>query len=586
MARSTGIGGTFFTAALRTPLLLFLALVALACAPVWSVAYYITQDGPAHAYSASLMLRLLSGDASVAQLFAFNPWTVSNSLGHWLLAALLTFVSPFTATKIMATLTYAGVVGAVAYLRLATVGREGLVTSLLIGAAIGFNWLWLGGLYNFLLGAIGFAVTLALFFRWQSRLNPTRIVGLAALLLLVYLSHIVTFGVLVGALILVALSSEAPERQRACVGVGIALVPVTLLALLYGAGADGPALGDERLFPVWRRLSNPWSLVSWVSHIRTADPFFIISRRALPFSTATSGAFAVFTPVLWLLLALAALAWSTVSGRTDNAGRQGARRRLALMTLFGGCALAAALGPDDFGTSHGTLLRERFAFLAVVLFVPLYRTDGNTKATRTFAHLCLAGLLLFQTTALWDYARQGSRDATEFLVLGEALEGRESVASVIVLENGLRFHSNPIAEFSNFLGVGRRTVVWDNYQIGYNLFPVVARDPADRRFVFDLTSANVLDEADPLPVWDAKIAKLATFFEANHARIANILVWRRNAQVETVLGRWYEAEPFFEHGRGRLYKSRVESSEAGSNRLRQGFGGRPALVRTASEPGR
>ena len=536
--------------------LCFFALTALACAPVWAVDYFVTQDGPAHAYSASLMLRLLAGDASTAALFALNPWTLSNSIGHWLLVLLLTVVSPFAATKVMVTLTYAGVVAAVGFLRFTTVGRDGLLTSLLLGAAIGFSWLWLGGLYNFLIGAIGLAVTLGLFCRWTDRLGPGRVFSLSALLLLVYISHIVTFGVLVVALVLVAAFSAPHERRRASVGVVVALVPVALLALLYGSASGGPPNG-EPMFPVWRRLSDPWSIVSWLSHIRTADPFFILSRRALPFSTATSGAFAVFTPLLWLLTAAALLAWGTVS-----------RPRLPLLMVFALCALGAAFGPDDFGTSHGTLLRERLAFLAALLFVPLYRTDGGKNVTRALAHLCLAGLILFQTTALWEYARHTNRDATEFLAIGGALEGQTSIASVVVLENGLRFPSNPTAGLSNFLGIGRPAVVLDNYQIGYSLFPVVAQSPDYRRFVFDLTSVNVLDQADPPSVWDANVSKLGAFFAANHSKIETILVWRRNAQVEAVLQQWYEAEPFFEHGRGRLYRRRPESGATGGAAVR------------------
>ncbi len=545
-----------------TVALCFFVLTALACAPIWAVDYFITQDGPAHAYSASLMLRLLAGDASTVELFALNPWTLSNSIGHWLLVALLTVVSPFTATKIMVTLTYVGVVAAVGFLRFTTMGRDGLLTSLLIGAAIGFNWLWLGGLYNFLLGAIGLAVALGLFCRWTDRLTPGRVVSLSTLLLFVYISHIITFGVLAVALILVAAFSGPRQRRRACLGVIVALAPVALLSLLYGSAPGAPADG-EPLSPVWRRLSDPWSIVSWLSHIRTADPFFILSRRALPFSTTTSSAFAVFTPLLWLLAAAAALTWSTVSREADSAPLATARHRLPLAAVFAACALGAAFGPDDFGTSHGTLLRERLAFLAAILFVPLYRTHEGKSVTRTCAHLCLAGLILFQTTALWEYARHTSRDATEFLAIGDALGGQTSLASVVVLENGLRFPSSPTAGLSNLLGIGRSTVVWDNYQIGYSLFPVVARTPEHRRFVFDLTSVNVLDEADPTAVWDAKMSRLAAFFAANHSKIDTLLVWRRNAEVEAVLGRWYEAEPFFEHGRGRLYRRRPDPGVTG-----------------------
>jgi hypothetical protein len=541
---------------------LFLVLAALACVPVWAVKCFMTQDGAAHAYSAALMLRLLDGDAVASQLFAFNPWTMSNSIGHWLLVLLLTGVSSITATKLVVTVTYAGVVAAVGFLRFATVGRDGLLTSLLLGAAIGYNWLWLSGLYNFLLGGIGLAVTLALFHRWQARLSAGRIAGLAVLLLLVYLSHIVAFGVLAGGLILMAAFSEPDDRRRVSLGLLVALVPVAVLTLAYGWTSSDPAVSTERLFPVWRRLSNPWSIPSWLFHIRTADPFFIISRRAFPFSTATSGAFAVFMPLLWLGLALTALAWGTLS--RHPAAALAARRRLPLIVLFASCALAAAFGPDDFGTSRGTLLRERLAFLAAMLFVPLYRTGGIHHALKATAHLCLGGVILFQAAALWEYARQTSRDADEFLALGSALEAQDAVASIIILENAQRFPSHPAAAFSSLLGTGSRAIVWDNYQLGYTLFPVVAKDPEDRRFVFDLTSTNVFDDEEPAATRDARLARLASLLAANHSRIGTILMWRRNAQVEAVLGRWYESEPVFEHGRGRIFRRRPDSAATSS----------------------
>ncbi len=534
--------------------LFFLALTAWACAPIWAVDYFVPQDGAAHAYSASLMLELLQGNAAVAQHFAWNAWTVPNSSGHWILALLLGVASPFAATKVLATLTYAGVVAAVGFLRFTTVGRDGLLTSLLLGAALGFNWLWLCGLYNFLIGVIGLAVTLGLFFRWRERWSPSRVAGLALLLVLVYFSHLVAFGVLAASLVLLAASGPASQRRASCTGVCLSLLPALLLALLHGSVSAG-----ESYFPIWRRLTDSGSMASWIFQIRTADPFVLISRRAFPFTRVTSSALVIFTPLLWLLAAVGGLTWATLWSRVKEPQPGTPAPSPALAAIGIACALTAMVGPDDFGTSHGTLLRERLFLLAMLFFVPLFRSAGGGGLRRTrLAQVCLAAVILFQTAALWEYARSSSDDAREFLALGDALEDRESLASVIVLDEGKRFHSNPTAQMSNFFGIGRRTVVWDNYEIGYGLFPLVARSAAEARFILEFTSLNVFDVADPASAKSSRLAQLDRCLAANREKIGTLLLWSRDPQVEAVLGKWFESEPFFEHGRGRLYRRRAD----------------------------
>jgi predicted small integral membrane protein len=533
------------------PVPLFLALVSLGCSAIWAAGAFVTQDGPAHAYTAYRMLGLLKHDPAIGALFAFNSPLLPNSTGHWLLVPLLDVVSPLAANRILATLTYAGLVAAVGLLRFSTSGRDGLATSLLIGAAIGFNWLWLCGLNNFLLGAIGFTFGLGLFHAWRDALTAPRVLALSLLLLFVYFSHAVTFAVLAAGLVLSAAGAAPQSRRRASIGVLAALAPAALLALFFGASVARGALS-----PAWRRLADPLSIASWLHQIRSADPFVLISRRAFPFSTASSDAFAVFTPLLWLLAAFAFLALGTLA---PGARAGWSRGKLAFLAALAGCALAAAFGPDDFGTSHGTLLRERLALLGAVCFVPLFRTAASARTTR-IAQACLAFVVLFQTAALWEYALRSDRDAREFLALGAAAGNPESLGSVVVLEDRRRFPSNPTAQMGNLLGIGRRTVVWDNYEVGYDLFPVVARSQADRQFALDFTSSNVFDLQDSPERFAASLAKLDACLADHHGRIGTLLAWSSDPRVDAVLGKWYESEPFFERGRGRLYRRRAEPS--------------------------
>ena len=155
-------------------IIFFLILIAIACSPVWSVEYFVNQDGSGHLYSSHLMLEILKGNQAVSELFIFNSVSVPNSSGHWLQVLLLVLFQPFVVTKIIVTFTFAGFVASVGWLRWKTVGIDGLKTSLLFGAAIGFNWLWFLGFYNFIIGVCGLSLTIGIFYSWRDDLNWRR----------------------------------------------------------------------------------------------------------------------------------------------------------------------------------------------------------------------------------------------------------------------------------------------------------------------------------------------------------------------------------------------------------------------------
>ncbi|HEY2846911.1 MAG TPA: hypothetical protein VGI80_03780, partial [Pyrinomonadaceae bacterium] len=73
----------------------YAAMLAIALIPIWAVRYHITQDGPAHIYSAKIMLGVLRGDPVYSSIYRFNPAPVPNATGHWLTALTLLVVDQF-----------------------------------------------------------------------------------------------------------------------------------------------------------------------------------------------------------------------------------------------------------------------------------------------------------------------------------------------------------------------------------------------------------------------------------------------------------------------------------------------------------
>ncbi len=525
----------------------FLLLIIFCCAPLWSVEYFINQDGSAHLYSSHIMLELLKGNPIFGEIFAFNSISIPNSSGHWLMVLLLNFFPPIVVTKIIVTLTFAGFVASIGWLRLKTVGVEGLKTSFLIGAAIGFNWLWLCGFYNFLIGVCCFVFTVGLIFNWRDKMNVWRTVILALLFLLGYFSHIISFVILAGSVFLLLFSGEKSKIKRNLLCFFAALLPILPLVIMYKTlSASGGGF-----FPVWRNLENPFSPLSWLLQMRTADPFILMSRKSFPFIAENSNYFAVFTPLLWIFAALFSLTIASFFGK--NKTNLYSRTNLIFVFLFVICVLAAMFAPDDFGLKNGSILRERLLICGLIFFVPLFRAQNSLRLKR-FAQACLIFVVIFQTAALWEYSLQTNAQAKEFLSAQNSILPDDRVASVILIENDLRFNSTPTAMINNYFGFEKNRIVWDNYEIGHYLFPVVAANAADKEFVFDLIRFNAFSPNNPKQNFDEKLTNLDSFLSENNHKIRTIILWGKDVRVEAVLNRWFDAQPVFENGRVRVFR--------------------------------
>lgn len=460
---------------------------------------------------------------------------------------LLNLFSPFTVTKILQTLTFAGFVAAIGWLRFQTAGRAGLITSFLLGAVLAFNWLWFMGFYNFIIGVIGFIFTLGLYYRWRENMNLFRSIILALLLLIVYLSHLISFGMLAASLILLALFVPKSNLKQTLLWTLLAFLPVIPFLIIYKLISES----GGGIYPQWRYLNDPLSISSWISQLRGVDPFVIISRKRFPFSETISGFFAIFSPIIWLLFAFVLLSLPFLKSILKKISFP--KEKLPFLILFVLFVVIALFSPDDFGYSHGSILRERIFICALVFFVPLFNLENNLFLKRS-AQICLAIVIIFQTLAVWDYAIRTNRDAEVFLSVREQISETRSIASVVIMQDVMHFHSSPMLNLNMLVGINKNVIVWDNYEIGYYIFPIAAKAEADRQFVRNLADSNGFGLNNPVENFAEKLEKLDSTLEANHDKIETMLVWGNEPRVEAVLSRWFESQPYFENGQVRLFR--------------------------------
>jgi hypothetical protein len=308
--------------------------------------------------------------------------------------------------------------------------------------------------------------------------------------------------------------------------------------------------GGEPYSPVWRYLTDPFSLRSWINNFIAVDPFVLISRRTLPFTKFDTPMLAVFSPILWIMAAVTLLAFGTIFG---GRGREMlSRRYLPFVILSGALMLVAFFGPDDFNLTNGGLLRQRVFLAALIFAVPLFQVEKAVWAMRA-ANCCLFFVLILQTTALWEYSLRSSEETKEFVDVAKVIVDGQKIASAVVVEEPMRFHAFPVGQMNNYFGVGKNVIVWDNYEMGHYLFPAVPRDPEVKKFVFDLTRSNIVYLSGPKEDIQKNLAGLDSCLAANSGKIDIILLWGRNEQLENILKKSFDAQPFYESEHIRLF---------------------------------
>jgi hypothetical protein len=515
---------------------------------IWSVEYYVNQDGSLHLYNAYLILEILKGNQAVSQFVTFSPVLVPNLTGHWILAGLLSIFSAAVATKVFVSLLFAGLVASMCWLRQQVSGRENAFTGLLLSVVLAFNWMWFLGLYNFILGAIGFALTLGLWWKWREAFTWGRSAVIALLVLFVFFSHLITACALVFSLFVLSLAGTR-HSSTTVIRTGCAVLPMLPFLISYLRFGAARAV----IAPTWGYLTNPWSLSSWFAHLQSADPFQLVSRRSLPFVEIQTRWFALASPTLWLVVALCCLAAATLRAMKQQPGPQ--RRTIVLwsgLALFFGLVWLA--GPDGFGVSHGWFLRERCLLLGLICLTAILRVSGRSTFLRV-AHACLMFGIVFQSAVLWQYSRYASGEALQLMAARDHISDTDSFGSLVVNRGGCQFKAIPRVHLTAFMAVGRDFRLWDNAELRSYLFPIVVRDDEDRRWFArrEMTGVNLCPPAGPAP---STFNRLDELLQTHYDRVNVLLVWGRDERVDEVVGHWYESQPFYESDDVRLFRRR------------------------------
>lgn len=530
----------------RWGLWVFFVSLLPALVAVWSTPWFVTQDGPAHLYNAQIITRSFDADSPFNAFYHVRWQPLPNWVGHLSLALLLRAMPAREADRIMTTLTLVGFAASIVWLRWRVVGWRGMPLAALLAVLLAINLPWLLGFTSFMLGACLFPITLGIWWHGRDRLWPGRVVALSVLVVLGYFSHLVSLGLTVVGLAVLALFAPGERRFARAGWTALGLLPLLPLGWIYvGLTRQGGPMD-----PKWKHVEHPLDLHSWHAQLSWADPISLGSKIILPFQEGASLRFALLTPLVAFAISMvfegitmARDRWSSPAAAMSWPDRRGWGILTAVLIL-GGVA-----GPDTLGESHGNYLPQRVLLFGLVALVPLLDLEAKTWTGRATA-LILVWAVAIQSAFLWEYAATSNRNVNALLQARPAIGSNQRVATLLM---GIpsRFRSNSILHADNLLGVDTGNVMWNNYETRHYYFPVQFNPGVDRPDSETLELLSLNDDPDDRRdnAW-----RWWHMLGAHHKSIDVLLTWGKNTELDQISNHWFES--VYENGNVRVLRHR------------------------------
>jgi hypothetical protein len=431
----------------------FLCLLHLA--PIWSVTYLPTVDGPSHLYNSWILRHI--GDTEHYPQLAENYQVVLRPVPNWFCYAvtwlLLFAVPPLVAEKLL--------VSAIILLWLlgfwylaGAVERERQWLAF-VGFALVFNMLFQFGFWNFCF-SVGFYM-LAVGYWWRRRRQPDLRTALTlnGILLLCYFSHILSTELAlfsIGVLWLCTCERRGWRRH---------LRHVALLA-------------PQALLPLWFMLSRSGGVVAGALPAQQLLRYFFHFEWLLAFRH-TSQINDWVALVFALLVALAAVdrvrRWRAPDGPGESGRPRGrlVRQEDGFLLLAVLLAVIYLLAPE--GVAGGSIIKPRLALFPYLALLPWMSVHLAARA-RLVAVAVLATLGLVNAWNAWSCYGQMDPILTACVHTLDKVAPRSRVLPLYFDHPGFCVRLGVLGHTIDYAAIDKGLIDLDNYEAATDLFPV------------------------------------------------------------------------------------------------------------------
>jgi hypothetical protein len=536
------------------------AVLAVALAPalaaIWTVPWFVTQDGPAHVYNAQILALSFDPQSPFRSIYTIQWKPIPNWVGHLVLAGLVAIAPAWVADRIMISLTLVGFAAGMLWLRWRVAGGRGLAVVALLAAFLAMNLSWLFGFTSFMLGACLFPITLGVWWSGRDGLTAGRTAAISALLVLGYFCHLVSVGLTALGLVILSVCVPQKSRSGSASSRRLALLARTMVCFLplfvLGLGYLRVARRGGPMQPVWRNLSSPWSPAAWGARLGWVDPITLAIKDGLPFTEQVGSQFTLLAPVVWLSVVIV-LWWygrisagpqghahspaALLSSRPEIPGSRAAQNAggsQAWLVLAALLLVAGTVGPDSMGPVHGEFLPQRVVLLGLAALIPIFDVDLARWPGRALLAALLVALTL-QSAIVWDYALYSDRTAGQIIRAGKSVGRGQRIVTLLVSSRG-RFRTNPLLHAENWLGVNTGNILWNNYETLHYYFPVQFRSGIERPYPGDLELVSLhedpIDEMARVRDWERILSRYADSIDV-------VILWKSDERIEAITGCWF-----------------------------------------------
>ncbi|MDP9361979.1 MAG: hypothetical protein M3P29_11060 [Acidobacteriota bacterium] len=417
---------------------LYFGLALLALAPIWSVSYLPTSDGPSHLYNSWVLHELLRGShGPVSEWYVIDWRPHPNWLGHAVSALLMSVVPPLIAEKLLVS----GIVLLFLYAIWRYTGAvdESRRVFAFLAFPFAYSMLLQQGFYNFCISVALYFLVLAVW--WKRRDNPDArtITIVAGLLLLCYFSHPMATVLAIGSMAVLWLAT-LPGRSLATHEQHLfsVLPAVTLLAWFFRL----------RGVTLLRAPVSASGLFSYIMRMWVILSFDEIQAKV--------GLVLFFVLSALIIVTLIRREWRWQEGDA-----------FVLLTL----ALVLVYARTPAASSGGTMIMERMSLFVVLSPIVWLAPRLPRRATIAFV-LLFSILSLAYTGYLVRRYRGLSRRVTELVHSADAI-GRDT-AFVTFLRDA-RPHGTFISvqmHAIDYAAIEKSSVDVNNYEAVTGYFPI------------------------------------------------------------------------------------------------------------------
>ncbi len=460
-----------------------LGLAAIALIPVWAFKYFPTTDGGAHVANADALLQYFRpAGAAYRQYYELNHLPVPNSLGHFVLAILMSFLPPLVAEKCFISAYVLLLPLSVRYAAQGVRRSGGWLAVLAVPLSL--NWIFHQGFYNFLISVSFFFFLLGYWLRRRETMNVKRAVMLGLLALLLYAGHLLSITLACAAIFILAVWFTAVDvwKRRIWTAHFSTTVAGEVNAETESTGI-WPGI-RSRLVLTFAGLLPAIALVFWFQHRGFAGkPGKMI--------------LGILKPEFWKNLFSLAMVVSYRSRVEKPLAMLLAFIFIALLSTF----LVKKLLDRRWNSLDG-LIFVPLAFVALYftrgdfasgqLFIPqrlvfyIYLTSLLFLATQTFSLRIMRAIAILSvilvvslTAAHWPAYREYNVQLNDFLETAERIEPQSTLLPLIFSPRGLPMvvdadglRSMPFYSAAGYAAVAKHAVDLRNYEAGLDYFPV------------------------------------------------------------------------------------------------------------------